>query len=169
MVRCADKCQPKARSLPDCGNPLPLWSISLAFKKRQRAVAVQNLAEKACLWSKGAHDLVSKAHAFNSLKKRLFLNPRNTAFVAQVFQPAGSRDFPVPCSKEPAAGKPPEPADRNVRATFKCVSPACSAPRWKEMSVLSTTGLFLLDLSRFSSSIARSNHQHHSNAPAGDY
>jgi len=57
------------------------------------------------------------------LKKRLFLNPRNTAFVAQVFQPAGSRDFPVPCSKEPAAGKPPEPADRNVRATFKCVSP----------------------------------------------
>ena len=65
-----------------------------------------------------------RAHAFNSLKKRLFLNPRNTAFVAQVFQPAGSRDFPVPCSKEPAAGKPPEPADRNVSATFKCVSPA---------------------------------------------
>src|SRR5581483_5938418 len=41
------------------------------------------------------------------------------AVVAQAFEPAGSRDFPVPCSQfcGLATGKSPELADRNVCVT----------------------------------------------------
>ena len=47
------------------------------------------------------------------------MKPSRIAPVAQAFQPAGSRDFPVPCSgfSKLGTGKSPEPADRNVCAT----------------------------------------------------
>jgi hypothetical protein len=32
-------------SVLDCGSPLPLWRAGATVKKRQRAAAVQNLAE----------------------------------------------------------------------------------------------------------------------------
>ena len=58
------------------------------------------------------------------------------ACVAQAFQPAGSRNFPVPCSEfrgELATGKSPEPADKNVCATnaFRLIHGASDGwPGW---------------------------------------
>ena len=58
------------------------------------------------------------------------------ACVAQAFQPAGSRNFPVPCSEfrgELATEKSPEPADKNVCATnaFRLIHGASDGwPGW---------------------------------------
>src|SRR3569833_1159538 len=49
--------------------------------------------------------LKSQGSRIKFFEKRVLRIGGSAAFVAQVFQPAGSRDFPVPCSKRTGGWK----------------------------------------------------------------